>query len=138
MSDNATQCNSPWERVPTCGCDMGIGAAPTKQQRLECRMRGGPCSPRHVATVDEQAILDQQETPTAMRKPTNIQRKVLSVLSDEPLTGEQIGRAAELPPHRGLANALIVLCKYGWVASPITCPLTYTITPNGRDALNLI
>lgn len=73
-----------------------------------------------------------------MRKPTDIQRKILSVLSDQPLSGEQIAHAATLLPQRGLATALIALWKRGWVTSPSTCPLTYTITQTGRDALNLI
>ena len=35
--------NSPWARVPQCGCDPGHGPAPTKLKMLECKLRGGPC-----------------------------------------------------------------------------------------------
>lgn len=73
-----------------------------------------------------------------MRKPTDTQRKLLAVLSDKPLTGEQISRAAGLPLQRGLGLALIALWNRGWVAAPSMHPLAYTITPTGRDALNLI
>lgn len=34
----------PKGRLPVCACDMK-DEPPTKQQRMECRMRGGPCSP---------------------------------------------------------------------------------------------
>lgn len=71
----------------------------------------------------------------SMREPTNIQYKVLAVLSDQPLTSAQIARAAELLPQRGLANTLIALWRYGWISSPSMCPLTYMITAAGRDAL---
>ncbi len=45
MSDDVTPIpvNSPWERAPTCACDPGKGPIPTRQQRLECKLRGGPC-----------------------------------------------------------------------------------------------
>lgn len=35
--------NGPFERIPVCGCDSGKGDPPTKLQRLECKLRGGPC-----------------------------------------------------------------------------------------------
>ena len=35
--------NQPFERVPQCACDDGSGLPPTKQEKLECRIRGGPC-----------------------------------------------------------------------------------------------
>jgi len=38
-----TVVNLPFSRVPTCACDRGVGDPPTKLQRMECRMRGGPC-----------------------------------------------------------------------------------------------
>lgn len=41
------ECNLPFERIPTCACDSGFGEPPTKQQKLECRLRGGPCSPNY-------------------------------------------------------------------------------------------
>lgn len=41
-------CNLPFERVPTCACDPGYGPALTKQQRLECRLRRGPCAARQA------------------------------------------------------------------------------------------
>lgn len=40
-----TPVNMSFERLPQCGCDPGAGPAPTKQQMLECKLRGGPCSP---------------------------------------------------------------------------------------------
>jgi hypothetical protein len=36
--------NKPWERVPTCACDTGMGEPPTRLQKLQCKIRGGPCS----------------------------------------------------------------------------------------------
>ena len=35
--------NLPWERVPVCACDKGVGPPPTKQQMMECKIRNGPC-----------------------------------------------------------------------------------------------
>lgn len=43
--------NKPWERVPTCACDPGVGEPPTKLQKLECKLRGGPCSPSYDASI---------------------------------------------------------------------------------------
>lgn len=37
-------CNLPFERVPTCACDKGLGSPPSRQMRLECKLRGGPCA----------------------------------------------------------------------------------------------
>jgi hypothetical protein len=42
-----TECNLPFERVPTCACDLGFGPPPTAQHKLACRLRGGPCSPNY-------------------------------------------------------------------------------------------
>lgn len=44
--------NLPFERIPQCGCDLGVGAAPTKLKRMECRLRGGPCSPHHARSPE--------------------------------------------------------------------------------------
>jgi hypothetical protein len=40
------ECNPPFERVPQCACDPGFGDPPIHTQRLECQLRGGPCSGR--------------------------------------------------------------------------------------------
>ena len=40
--------NMPFERVPTCACDKGVGHPPSKLQRLECKARRGPCSENHI------------------------------------------------------------------------------------------
>jgi|HubBroStandDraft_6_1064221.scaffolds.fasta_scaffold00175_43 hypothetical protein len=47
------KCNLPFERVPVCACDPGVGPAPSKQQQLECKLRGGQCSLTHVFTEAE-------------------------------------------------------------------------------------
>lgn len=39
--------NLPFDRLPMCSCDPGNGDPPTRLKKLECRARGGPCSPRH-------------------------------------------------------------------------------------------
>jgi hypothetical protein len=46
MTDDVIPVNLPFPkgRVPVCACDMK-DEPPTKMQRMECRMRGGPCSP---------------------------------------------------------------------------------------------
>jgi len=46
------ECNSPWQRVPQCGCDLGSGEPPTKLKRMECQLRGGPCAENPLAGND--------------------------------------------------------------------------------------
>jgi len=53
MTDATPACNLPFERVPTCQCDPGTGAPPTKLQRLECKARRGPCSATYQPTLTE-------------------------------------------------------------------------------------
>lgn len=44
MDDNEhIEVNAPFERIPQCACDTGSGLPPIKQQKLECRLQGGPC-----------------------------------------------------------------------------------------------
>lgn len=45
--------NLPFNRVPCCACDPGIGPAPTKQKMMECKIRGGPCSPKYRPQIPE-------------------------------------------------------------------------------------
>jgi hypothetical protein len=52
--------NGPWERVPTCACDPGVGDPPTKLEKLQCRLRGGPCSPSHEASTLPRAHQDPE------------------------------------------------------------------------------
>lgn len=49
MGFNPTiECNLPFPhgRLPVCACDSGE-IAPTKLDRMKCKLRGGPCSPNY-------------------------------------------------------------------------------------------
>jgi hypothetical protein len=48
-------CNLPFERLPQCGCDPGSGEPPSKLKMMECRMRGGPCSPNPTSPEEKKA-----------------------------------------------------------------------------------
>lgn len=48
---NPIPVNLPFERLQTCARDPGHGEAPTKLQKLECRLRGGPCSPNYPPQI---------------------------------------------------------------------------------------
>ncbi len=52
------ECNLPFERMPACACDPGAGDPPTKQKMMECRLRGGACSPDYHEKHPE-ALLPQ-------------------------------------------------------------------------------
>lgn len=48
----------PFERLPVCACDPGIGPKPARQQTLECELRGGPCSPNYTKHTMEEGARD--------------------------------------------------------------------------------
>lgn len=52
------ECNLPFERLPVCACDTGK-TPPTKLQRLECRMRLGPCAPRHEGSSEPEVVITE-------------------------------------------------------------------------------
>lgn len=52
------KCNLPFERLPVCSCDKGSGPPPTKLQRLECKMRRGPCAPP-LPGAPEQVVITE-------------------------------------------------------------------------------
>ncbi len=56
--DEMIEVNLPFERLPTCACDPGWGDPPTKLKRMECRLRGGPCSEKGS---------QQEDFPTTIR-----------------------------------------------------------------------
>lgn len=60
MSNDATECNLPFERLPVCACDPGHGAPPTRLQRLECKARRGPCAERYEPTAEQKIAAQEQ------------------------------------------------------------------------------
>lgn len=58
--------NSPFDRVPVCSCDPGIGDPPTRKMMLECKLRGGPC--REAPKPESEVMPD--EAPTWCREET--------------------------------------------------------------------
>lgn len=53
--------NLPFQRLPHCACDPGHGEPPSRAKKMECELRGGPCSPRHHELYPEAAEPAQPE-----------------------------------------------------------------------------
>ena len=55
-NDEPILVNSPFDRLPVCGCDSGRGPKPTKAQIAACKLRRGPCSKSYAETASPQPL----------------------------------------------------------------------------------
>lgn len=55
QDDDTIPVHLPFLRVPVCACDTE-SEPPNRQKQMECRLRGGPCSPNHVYTQEETTL----------------------------------------------------------------------------------